>query len=215
MKHLAAILSFICLMSFSMAQRQVSGTVLGKRTQTPISNVRIAFGNESVAIQPDGTFILKNIPEKGKVSLTISAPGHKTETFNVKDFDNGIYLLEESSALGTESNMIELDGDEDMGYGGQAVAGLQTQSEDIFDRTAGYNLGFAYFRVRGYDNENSTAYINGALMNDPENGRASWSEWGGINDATRNKEVVSGLKPNGFGFGNLGGGAHVDVLLPA
>lgn len=216
MKHLAAILCLFCLMPFSMAQRQISGTVLGKKSQTPLSNARISTGNESVSIHPDGTFILKNIPDKGRVSITISAPGHKTETFNVKDFEGGVYVLEEgASAPVMDMGVLELDGDEDMGYGGQAVAGLQTQSSDVFDKAAGYNLGFAYFRARGYDNENNTVFINGALMNDPENGRAVWSEWGGLNDITRNNEQVSGLKPNSFGAGNLGGEQNINMRASA
>lgn len=101
-----------------------------------------------------------------------------------------------------------------MGYSGQAVAGL-IHSDDIFDRNAGYNLSFSYFRPRGYDNENNTVYVNGALMNDPENGRASWSEWGGLNDATRNAETVSGLNPNNFGFGNVGGEENINMRASA
>lgn len=217
MRRTAALLVLLCLVSFSMAQREVSGTVLEKRTKNPIANAQVSAGTERTKVRQDGTFTLGNVPEKGKVSLTVSAPGYKSEVVNVKDFSGGTYYLEESQGVSADeaASFLELDGDEDMGYGGQAVAGLQTQSEDIFDKAAGYNLGFAYFRVRGYDNENNSVYINGALMNDPENGRPVWSEWGGINDATRNKEVVSGLKPNGFGSGNIGGEQDINMRASA
>lgn len=217
MKQLVTLVSLFCLLSFSSAQqRQISGTVLEKRTKEPIPSARISAGTEQVKVSQDGTFTLENVPEKGKISITVSAPGYKSEILNVKEFNNGTYYLEEAQATGAgDASTLELDGDEDMGYGGQAVAGLQTQSEDIFDKSVGYNLGFAYFRPRGYDNENNTVYINGALMNDPENGRAVWSEWGGINDATRNKEAVSGLKPNTFGFGNIGGEQNIDMRASA
>ena len=212
MKHLVMLLSFFCLVSLSVAQRQISGTILEKRTKEPIPNAQVSVGTERVSVAEDGSFLIGNVPESGKISLTVTAPGHKSEVINVKDFSGGIYYLEEAQAISTgDVFSSELDGDETMGYGGQAVAGLQTQSEDIFDRSAGYNLGFAYFRPRGYDNENNTVYINGALMNDAENGRASWSEWGGLNDATRNKEVASGLNPAGFGFGNLGGEQNINM----
>lgn len=216
MKHLVMLCSFFCLVSFSMAQRQISGTVLEKSTKNPIPNAQVSVGSERVRVQQDGTFLLGNVPENGKVTLTVSAPGYKSEIINVRNFNGEVYYLKEAQGVTTDDlSSSEIDGDEDMGYGGQAVAGLQTQSEDIFDRASGYNLGFAYFRARGYDNENNTVYINGALMNDPENGRATWAEWGGINDATRNKEVVSGLKPNGFGFGNLGGEQNFNMRASA
>ena len=210
MKHLIFALLFFCTLSFAFAQRQVSGTVLDRRDSKPIVGATVSIGLENLKTAQDGTFTIDNAPAKGKITLSVSAPGYQSMVVTVKDFENALYYLD-VSAVEDDFPVFELDGDEEMGYGGQTVSGLETSSEDVFDRNAGYNLSFSYFRPRGYDNQNSSVYINGALMNDPENGRASWSEWGGLNDATRNNETVSGLKPNNFSLGNVGGAENIDM----
>jgi hypothetical protein len=111
--------------------------------------------------------------------------------------------------------LTELDADEDVGYSGQAVSGLFLNSQDVFDRNIGFALSSFFFKTRGYDNNNNSVYVNGALMNDAENGRASFSEWGGLNDATRSKEVISGLLPADFSFGNIGGAQNINMRASA
>ena len=86
MKHLVMLLSFFCLVSFSMAQRQISGTVLEKSTKNPIPNAQVSVGSEKVSVQQDGTFLIGNVPENGKVTRTVSAPGYKSEIINVRTF---------------------------------------------------------------------------------------------------------------------------------
>ena len=160
---------FFCPLSFAFAQRQLSGTVLDKRDSKPVAGASVSIGLETLKTAQDGTFTIGNAPERGRVTLSVSAPGYQSLVLTVKDFENGLYFLD-ASAAEDDFPVFELDGDEEMGYGGQTVSGLATSSEDVFDRNAGYNLSFSYFRPRGYDNQNSSVYINGALMNDPENG---------------------------------------------
>ncbi|NTW33145.1 MAG: TonB-dependent receptor plug domain-containing protein [Bacteroidetes bacterium] len=92
---------------------------------------------------------------------------------------------------------------------GQNVSGLLHSGTDVFINTASYTLSAAYFRMRGYDSDDASVYMNGITVNDPENGRPSWSEWGGLNDAMRNKESVNGLSPARFGFGFIGGATNI------
>jgi hypothetical protein len=94
---------------------------------------------------------------------------------------------------------------------GQYISGLLHSTGDIFVSTAGYTLSAAYFKIRGYEGSNSSIFMNGISVNDPENGQASWSEWGGLNDATRNKEVINGLLPAAYGFGDVGGSTFINT----
>ena len=82
-------------------------------------------------------------------------------------------------------------------------------TSDVFVKTAGISLGAAYFRIRGYDSDNSSVYMSGVQVNDPENGRPSWSEWGGLNDAMYNKEAINGLGAAKFSFGAIGGTTNI------
>lgn len=87
----------------------------------------------------------------------------------------------------------------------QDVSGLLQASRDIFVSTAGYTFGPARFRMRGYDSQNLAVMMDGVLLNDPETGRAYWSSWGGLNDATRNKVIQNGIVASDYGFGGLAG----------
>lgn len=89
------------------------------------------------------------------------------------------------------------------------ISSLLQGSRDVFMNTAGYNFGSARFRVRGYDSENTTVMINGIPVNDPETGRAFYSTWGGLNDATRNSEGHNNLGFSRNTFGGLGGATNI------
>jgi len=93
----------------------------------------------------------------------------------------------------------------------QNVPGLLHASNDIFASTAGYTFSGAYFRVRGYDSENSFVSFNGIGICSPENGRPNWSDWSGLNDATRVKELSYGLSPSDNSFGAVGGMTDINT----
>lgn len=99
----------------------------------------------------------------------------------------------------------ELEGDEQS----QDISGLLGASKDVYVSTAGYTFGSARFRIRGYDSEYTTVMINGIPMNDMETGRAYWSSWGGLNDATRNKVISSGISDQMNSFGGIGGTTNI------
>ena len=75
----------------------------------------------------------------------------------------------------------------------QEISGLLQSSRDIFVSSAGFTFGPARFRIRGYDSENLAVLVGGVQLNDPETGRAYWSNWGGLNDATRNQDIKTGV----------------------
>jgi len=87
----------------------------------------------------------------------------------------------------------------------QDISGLLQSSRDVFVSTAGYTFGAARYRIRGYDNNNLTVQINGVKMNDAEGGRAYWSSWGGLNDATWNKDIRTGIVSSELSFGGVAG----------
>lgn len=91
----------------------------------------------------------------------------------------------------------------------QDISGLLQSSRDIFISTAGYTFGQTRFKIRGYDTENSIVMINGIELNDRETGRAYWSAWGGLNDATRNKVIDAGISDSRYHFGGIGGTTNI------
>lgn len=105
----------------------------------------------------------------------------------------------------TESQLDE-DGD-----AAQTVSTIVTSNNDPYLSEVGYLFSPMRFRVRGYDNMYSQSYLNGLLVNDLELGRFSYSMIGGLNDATRNKEGVSGFESNMFGVTGIGGGENTNL----
>lgn len=89
------------------------------------------------------------------------------------------------------------------------ISGLLQSSRDVFVSTAGFNFGSVRYRMRGLDSENTHVLINGIMMNDNETGRASWSSWGGLNDAVRNTEVNSMVSASDWAFGGIGGVTNI------
>jgi len=87
----------------------------------------------------------------------------------------------------------------------QDIGGLLQSSRDIFVSTAGYVFGQTRFKIRGYSSENTDVLINGIRVNDFATGRPYWSSCGGLNDATRNKEIETGIASSNYAFGGIGG----------
>ncbi|HQL69903.1 MAG TPA: Plug domain-containing protein, partial [Bacteroidales bacterium] len=75
----------------------------------------------------------------------------------------------------------------------QDISGLLQSSDDVYVSVAGYTFGQAFYRIRGYNSEYYSVLINGVSANDPQTGRAFWSNWGGLNDATRSQVELNGL----------------------
>jgi hypothetical protein len=67
------------------------------------------------------------------------------------------------------------------------------------------------FRTRGYDNKYESTYINGVHFFDAERGGFNYSSIGGLNNATRNRDVAYGLAPNSFSYGNIGANTNINT----
>lgn len=215
--RIITILFLLLAVAFVQAQNaKVTGNVFDSESGKVISGATVNIGTIQTITDNEGNFELENIPF-GQTSLTINVDGYepKTTTFEITSAETklGTFNMKPSSAFysdGTgisEVNLSSMDFEDE--NKGQNISGILHASSDVFTNTAGYTLGAAYFRVRGYDSENSLVYMSGVQVNDPENGRPSWSEWGGLNDATRNKEVVSGLNASRFSFGSVGGATNI------
>ncbi|MFP5039552.1 TonB-dependent receptor [Parasediminibacterium sp. JCM 36343] len=107
--------------------------------------------------------------------------------------------------------VISLD-DNDVATGNsQSVSSALTAGRDPFTSAASFNFGAARFKLRGYDADNFTTRINGAPLENLDNGFSPFGLWGGLNDVMRNKDVSNGLRPNTFAFGGLGSSTSIDA----
>ncbi len=129
------------------------------------------------------------------VALVMMAQ-HQTDSLRSVD-DNSDFTFTES----------QLDEDGDMA---QTVSSLVSSKSDPYLSDVGYLFSPMRFKIRAYDNMYNQTYMNGLLLNDMELGRFSYGMIGGMNDATRNKEGVSGFEANSFGVTGVGGATNIN-----
>ena len=71
--------------------------------------------------------------------------------------------------------------------------------------------GGIWFKYRALDNAYNDIYMNGVQVNNPENGRFTYSTIGGMNDAVRNKDDVGAFEDNNYSFSGMGGSTNYNL----
>jgi len=218
MKRFLSILGLF-LFFFSIANGQngkVSGKISEAGVGSPASNVSVQIKSLKLTTVTDveGYFEFKKIPY-GKYTINFSSDlfENSETTFELSSGSFVIPKIElkkkaENEGIAEISTLVLDQEDESKGQG---VTGLLHASEDIFVSTAGYVFGAMFFRPRGYDSENRAVLMDGVDEGDAENGRSSFSDWGGLNDAMRNKDSYNCLDPTPFSFGKIGGLTYIDT----
>ncbi len=221
MKKLALSLLFLFQAVFVMAQNQstVKGKVVDSKSQNPLGSVKVTIqSNEQFVITNSlGEFLIKGIAA-GNQTLVVSTDGYTTQNFAIEvvagqTLDVGLMFLEEDITTEQQLSLVSIT-ENDLGddnSGSESTAGLLQSSRDAYQQAAAFNWGQARFRMRGLDNEYGVTMINGISMNKIYDGRPQWSNWGGLNDATRNQEFTLGSAPSDYTFGGILGTQEINT----
>jgi len=223
LKHLT--LSILILVpSFLWSQ---NGTITGKITasteRTGIEKVLVVLMPEGTETYTDenGEFSFENVPY-GDYTIRTFANTYLSTDKPVKVNDDQIDLgeipMEKDLSKDVANNdaivpVVTLSDDDSQpnGTGDNNVAGVLTASRDVFVSNSSFTFGQMRFRFRGYTGGEFQVYINGIPMNELENGRVYWNNWGGLNDMFRFSDNSYGLEPTTFSFGEIGGANNIDV----
>lgn len=221
MKKLVISILFAMNVAFVFAQTGTgfTGKVVDSKTQKPLQNVIASIQNTNQTQITDavGGFTFREAPS-GSQLLQIKSSGYKTQLFTIdvvegKILDLGVVVFEEDITEEQQLSLITIT-ENDLGddnSGSESTAGLLQASRDVFQQTAAFNWGQSRFRIRGLDNEYATTMINGIVMNKIYDGRPQWSNWGGLNDATRNQEFTTGSGPSDYTFGGILGTQEINT----
>ncbi|RFN59034.1 carboxypeptidase-like regulatory domain-containing protein [Marixanthomonas ophiurae] len=214
---------WIGLLSFFQFQAQdtvVMGRIVDTDSSEPITGVEVHIqsSNFSAETSAEGTFSIKasDLPQ-GEQVLLVATPSYISqripiiiqngETINLDPILLEVDLTEVEAQIGVISlSNNELDQDDGTSFN---ISGLLQASRDVFLNAAAFDFSATFFRPRGLDNENGKVLINGIEMNKQYNGRPQWSNWGGLNDAQRNREFSMGLSPNDYTFGGIAGTTNI------
>ena len=201
-----------------VAQNIIKGITVESESEKPLQNVLIRIVNtnlvESTAI--DGAFTFKNV-RNGRYILEVKLVGYETQNFPIElsgaTIDLGVIMLYRDIIEEQDLSLITITDDElnDDASAADNISGLLQASKDIFLRTAAFEFSSSFFRIKGLDSGNGKVLVNGIEMNKIYDGRAQWSNWGGLNDVLRNQEFSNGLSPSYFTFGGVLGSANMNT----
>lgn len=201
------------------ATSTITGKVVDAKSQKQLQSAIVTVQNSTLTGITDeqGAFTIEGVPA-GKQLIEVSSTGFtlKLLPVEVKEgqaLDLGVVVLEEDQTSEQQLSLITIT-ENDLGddnSGSESTAGLLQASRDAFQQSAAFNWGQARFRIRGLDNEYGTTMINGVVMNKIYDGRPQWSNWGGLNDATRNQEFTTGTAPSDYTFGGILGTQEINT----
>lgn len=211
----------VAFISLSMAQQTiVRAKVMVRATNEAVVDVNVFIENTNLAQTTDvnGKFIFSGdrLP-LGEGVLVLSKTGFETQYLPIvinegRELDLAtVYLQPGVSSYTNDAGIISLWDEELDQEDGSAsnISGLLQSSKDAFFQAAAFDFSATFFNPRGYDSEYAKVLINGIQMNKMFNGRPQWSNWGGLNDATRNQIFSMGLSTNDYNFGGLAGSTNI------
>lgn len=213
MKKLLSVVFALCMAAGLWAQASIKGKLVNEQTLAPIVGASVMLGNQNIATTTNeqGEFSLLYL-EAGDEELIIEADGYvstveliaiapdQTTTIDpIALHPNLVQDIQEEVRLTlSEGDMNDDDGKS------QAQASSASASTDVFNSVTSWAWSTARYRNRGYEASYEQNYIEGISFNSAERGQFNFSAMGGLNDATRNKEVVNPIEATNFTFGGLG-----------
>lgn len=107
--------------------------------------------------------------------------------------------------------VITLDENDAQDGSAQNISSQLTAGRDPYLNAATFKFNAVRFRIRGYDADLFSTYMNGMPMENLDNGFTPFGLWGGLNDVLRNRDYSHGLRATPYGFGDLGGLNYLDT----
>ena len=207
----AIILTFVTFVGVD-AQTRLVGRLISVEEQA-IEGATITLANQSISTttNAEGQFSLTYL-EAIDEEVIIEAYGYISDILLVQLVENqtidlGNITLQPDLMVEMKEevvlNLAEMDLNDDEGKS-QSMASASSASQDVFNSTISYAWSNARYRGRGYEQIYEQNYIEGISFNSAERGQFNFSAMGGLNDATRYREVVEGIEANNFTFGSLG-----------
>ncbi|MBR3846307.1 MAG: TonB-dependent receptor [Alistipes sp.] len=195
----------------------IKGRVVSREGRAAVSGVQITLmpGEQVATSDGEGHFLFEMVPG-GEYSLLFEAEDFEPLTLAVRvgtmvrDLQTVMLVPAVPQEILDDSIFSEFD--VETASDANSLPTSLSASKDIFNSIASYNFSEMRFNVRGYDSQYQDIYMNGIRLNDALTGYSPWSLWSGLNDATRNQEVTSGLVMSDVGLGGIGGTTNINTL---
>jgi len=206
-------LLFLSIITFS--QTKYSSTILDQNG-FPLAGIIIQDPNGICKTLSDNNGVFNFECESKVKTIQFIYNGEVVQLMDESSFttkgNNKIILnIEKPIVDNNQINVVNLPANDDGDEETEEVSSLLAASSDVFSSIAGFNFSAASFKIRGYDSDLESVYINGVPTNDPESGNGIFSTWGGLNDVMRTDQFIIGLNMVPYGFGDFGGNVVIDA----
>ncbi len=224
---------FLFVMFFMMTvtffgQTIVEGTIIDETGPLPGAAVIEKGTSNGATTDFDGKFSLQ--VNNGKGTLAISFVGMKTkelqftakngEKINLGDIVlvvdenvlDEIVITQVSFAIDRKTPVAVSTVSADViefKLGTQEFPEILKSTPGVYATKTGGGYGDGRINLRGFESENIGVLINGAPVNDMENGKVYWSNWAGLGDVTRVMQVQRGLGASKVAVPSVGGTINI------
>ena len=207
-------LMFVLAIGLSaVAQTSLKGRVIDEATQLPVVGAKVTLANQNISTTTNaaGEFSLLYLDAMDEEVL-IEADGFVAalELINLKaeqanQMDDIVLVQDIVSQTQDEIllNLTEEEMTDDEGRS-QSQASSSSASTDVFNSNTSFAWSTARYRNRGYQSNVENYYIEGLNFSSQERGQFNYSAMGGLNDASRYKEVLNPMEATNFTFGGIG-----------
>ena len=214
MKHkLFSLMAMLMLSMALMAQTSLKGRVIDEATQAPVVGAKVTLANQNISTTTNafGEFSLIYL-EATDEEVVIEADGYIATIELIALKKDEVNLMAPTSLhqdIVTQAqseillNLTEEEMTDDEGRS-QAQSSSSSASTDVFNSMTSFAWSTARYRNRGYQSTAESYYIEGLNFNSQERGQFNYSAMGGLNDASRYKEVLNPIEATNFAFGGLG-----------
>lgn len=209
------LMSLLAVTGFAQTGGGIKGTVISRTTRAKIDNVKITLvpGDRTASTDDKGEFFFENVAP-GEYELRFETAEFEDLTLPVrvgKNMREMRVIMVPTNRQPVLDDAIFAEFDTETMEDAQSLPTSLSASKDVFNNIASYQFSEMRFNVRGYDSQFSDVYMNGIQLNDAMTGYTPWSLWSGLNDATRNQEVTTGLEMGEMGIGGIGGVTNINT----
>ena len=212
-QKLFSLMAVLMLSVAAIAQTSLRGRVIDESTQTPIVGAKITLANQNISTTTNesGEFTLLYL-EAVDEEVIIEADGYLAGLELINLQANQLLQLDDirmQQDIVTQAqdeillNLTEEEMSDDEGRS-QSQASSSSASTDVFNSNTSFAWSTARYRNRGYQSNVENYYIEGLNFSSQERGQFNYSAMGGLNDASRYKEVLNPIEATNFTFGGIG-----------
>lgn len=218
-----SLLSVLFVVHVFAQKHTISGTVTDAETNETLIGVNILFKSGVGAVTNiDGKYTFQL--EAGEYNVMVSYVGYDKVQKKIKITGNSIHNFELHSTVLDEvkivadvaiarktpvafSNIEPKQIQENLAS--QDIPMILNSTPGVYATQEGGGDGDAQITIRGFSSRNVGVLLDGVPVNDMENGHVYWSNWFGLDVATRSIQVQRGLGASKLALPSVGGTINI------